>query len=360
MMRYKDLAFRYKLFLVLIVLILVYSISSFLFINFYLKNVLQKHSASAGHFLASSISLNIVGNLHLEDTKGVEYFLKNILENNSDVSYIYIEKDNRIIVSAFNKDLNAELLNNARRTIYPEYGLTKTEKGSFLEFSEPIFGRTAFTLKLGIPDKISKDIIDRTLKLLLYSVLAVVAAALLFSIIISKKLMRPLSVLTTSAIEIADSNYSKAVEIQSKDEVGQLADSFNKMSDAVKIREKELREINEELEIVNIKLHEYINELNRTKDELVRSKQDVAVVETSGAVLHHMRQPLTYLVIAIDMLLSEIKEKGFSDADLIHKNLKAVDEAGNKLTELLKKFENLKEYKSIEYADKIKIIDIDN
>jgi len=359
-MRYKDLAFKFKLFLVLMVLILVYSISSFFFINFYLKNVLQTHSANTGHFLASSISLHITGNFQLENIKGIEYFLKNILENDPDLSYIYIEKDNRIIVSAFNKDLDSELQNNSLRTVHSKYVSVKTAKGDFLEFSEPIYGRTAVNLNLGISDKLSNDIIHRTLRLLLYSVLAAVAAALIFSIVISKKLMKPLSVLTTSAIEIADNNYSKAVEIQSKDEVGQLADSFNKMSAAVNIREKELREINEELETVNVRLHEYINELNRTKDELVRSKQDAAVVETSRAVLHHMRQPLTYLIIAIDMLLSEIKGKGLSDADFIHKNLSAVEEAGSKLTELLKKFEKLKAYKSIEYADEIKIIDIDN
>jgi methyl-accepting chemotaxis protein len=360
MMRYKDLAFKYKLFLVLVVLILVYAISSFLFINFYLKNVLQRHSANVGHFLASSISLHIVGHISLEDTKGLEFFLKNILKNNPEVSYIYIENDKRIIVSALNKDLDAGLLNNMRRTIFKEYVFVETKKGSFLEFSEPIFNRTTFILKLGISDRISNDIINRTLRLLLYSVLSAVAAALLFSIVISRKLMKPLSVLTSSAIEIANGNYSKLVEIRRKDEAGRLADGFNRMVYAVKIREKELREINEELEIVNVRLHEYINELNRTKDELVRSKQDAAVVETSRAVLHHMRQPLTYLIIAIDMLLSEINEKGFADADSIHKNLRAVEEAGNKLTELLKKFENLKEYKSIEYVNEIKIIDIDD
>jgi len=167
-------------------------------------------------------------------------------------------------------------------------------------------------------------------------------------------------VLTASAIEIANGNYSKKVTIQSNDEVGQLADAFIKMEDAVKIREKELREINEELEEVNVRLHEYINELNRTKDELIRTKQDAAVVETSRAVLHHMRQPLTYLIIAIDLLLAEIKEKGALDTAATQKNLRAVEEAGYKLTELLKKFENLKEYKVVEYVDEIKILDIDN
>jgi len=47
-MNYRDLVFRNKLFPVLMVLILVYSISSFLIINLYLKNVLQEHSANTG------------------------------------------------------------------------------------------------------------------------------------------------------------------------------------------------------------------------------------------------------------------------------------------------------------------------
>lgn len=354
----KNLSLRYKLFVVLSVLIIFYAVWAALLVNFYLKNVLKKHFVNNGKVLVATLSSHLVDEMLINDFVEIYAFFDNTMINNSDVSYLFIEKNGNVLLHTFRDGFPKGLLNIGHKNSEVDYVLVTTDKETYYDFSAPIFGGTAGTLRLGMSGKMLEKLLSDTTLSLLCVAFAVVVVALAFSIIISKTLIKPLSMLTASAIEIADGNYSKTVQSHGDDEVGKLSRAFSKMEDAVKIREKKLKEINEELRDVNLKLHEYIEELNRTKDELVKSKQDMAVVETTRAMLHHMRQPLTILILAIDIVADEMqKGKAFNARELL-KKLQAVEESGIRLADLLKKFEKLREYKTIEYSDDTKIVDI--
>ena len=194
---------------------------------------------------------------------------------------------------------------------------------------------------------------------LFYITIAVLAAALGVSVLLARKLTRPLTTLSASAMEMTKSGLLSSVPVESKDEIGYLSTVFNKMLKVAKEREDELREINDELETVNITLHDYIEKLRITTDELVKSRQDMAVIDTARAFLHHIRQPLTYLAMAIDLLSDEIGEGNKLNIGSIQKKLRIVEDAGTALSELLRKFDNLKEYKVMLFDDTTKITDIE-
>ncbi len=353
----KNLSLRYKLSLVLAIVILFYAVCSVLFVNLYLKGVLKKHFIEMGKSLANTMSSHIVDDMLIKDFVGLDAFFEDTMRNNPGVSYIFVEKDGHVLLHTFKEGFPEKLLNIGHKKSEIDYVFVKAGTDTYYDFSSPIFGGRAGILRMGMSVKMIEEMLGSVTRSMLYVAIAAVAVALVFSIIIARRLINPLSMLTASAMKIAGGDYSKTVQIYGSDEVGKLSSAFNKMTDAVKIREKELREINEELETINIKLHEYIEELNRTKDELVKSKQDAAVIETSRAMIHHMRQPLTYLIMAIELFTDEIQEGSFN-ADAIQKRLYAIEEAGRTVAEILKKFENLKEYRAAEYSDKTKIIDI--
>ena len=85
----------------------------------------------------------------------------------------------------------------------------------------------------------------------------------------------------------------------------------------------------------------------------------MAVIDTARAFLHHIRQPLTYLAMAIDLLSDEIREGNELNIASLQKKLRVVEEAGTTLAELLRKFDNLKEYKVMLFDDTTKITDIE-
>ncbi|MDP3112802.1 MAG: HAMP domain-containing protein [Thermodesulfovibrionales bacterium] len=353
----KNLSLKYKLFLSTAVVVLLYAAFSILFVNLYVKNTFEKESIRAGKSLVAAMSSHIVDYLLIKDFIAINKFFDEIMATNNKVSYIFIEKDGQVLLHTFQEGFPKRLLDARHKKGAVDYMVVKTGDETYYDFSTPIFEGRAGFLRVGISEKVGEDAIRETIKSLVFIAVGFLVIALIVSIVISRRLTQPISLLTSSATEIADGNYSKVIEVHGDDEVGKLSSAFSMMVGAVKIREKELREVNEEMETVNVKLHEYITELNRTKDELVKSRQDKAVTETSKAMIHHMRQPLTYLVMAIELFTDEIQGGAFN-MDAIQKRLFAIEEAGTKVSELLKKFEALKEYRTVEYSDQTKIIDI--
>lgn len=355
----KNYSLKYKLFFVLSVTVLLYAVFSVMFVNFYLKDLLKRHFIDMGKVLTATVSNRIVNDLLIKDFVEIDACFEGVMKNNPDVSYLFIERDGQVLLHTFHDGFPKGLLNIGHKKNMTDYVIVETNNESYYDFSTPIFRERTGNLRIGISVRNIEKTLNNAIISLIYVALAAVAIALVFSILISGKLIKPLSMLTDSAAEIANGDYSKTVQAyDSDDEVGRLANAFNKMINAIKLRESHLRETNSELEVYGVRLFEYIEELNRTKNELVKSKQDQAVVQTSRAMLHHVRQPLTYLAMAIELFTDELQEGKNLNTDEIMRRLRIVEEAGKRVAEILKKFENLKEYKTVDYSDETKIVDI--
>ncbi|MFZ5818337.1 MAG: sensor histidine kinase [Chloroflexota bacterium] len=72
--------------------------------------------------------------------------------------------------------------------------------------------------------------IQRTNQLMLYSALGATAVALLLGVFLSRTLTRPLRELTLATHAVSEGDLSQQVPVRSRDELGELALAFNKMS----------------------------------------------------------------------------------------------------------------------------------
>lgn len=87
--------------------------------------------------------------------------------------------------------------------------------------------------------------------LLRYFILLSVSISVLLSLLLLfflRHLMRPIERLGKAANEIAEGDYSQRVPVKTQDEIGALAESFNKMAEAVSEQIQELTRLNEEKE----------------------------------------------------------------------------------------------------------------
>lgn len=357
----KATSLRHKLLLAISSAVLLYAGLSILFVNVYFSGILKRNMISGGTALVSTISAHIADSVLIRDFLGIDHFFHTVKEANSEVAYLFVEKEGAVLVHTFHEGFPRGLLGVGHRRGQPDYVVIEgAGKEIYYDFSSPILNGRAGTLRLGVSGAMVGRTIANAVTSLLTVAVGALALALLLSVVISNRLVvRPLSVLTATATDIARGDYARVVPVETEDEIGRLADAFNKMLEAVRLREGGLREINEELEEVNVKLHEYIGELDRTRDELIKAKQDRAVVETKGALLHHVRQPLTSLIMSIELLIDEMKRGGVSDSGECLRRVKTIEEAGERVAEILRKFEELKEYKAVEYAGKTTIVDIE-
>jgi len=95
-------------------------------------------------------------------------------------------------------------------------------------------GETVGTLVMGrVPfqrNPREEEFIQRTNLMLVYSAVGASLVALLLGIFLSRTLTRPIRELTEATHAVADGELGKQVTVRSKDEMGELASSFNKMS----------------------------------------------------------------------------------------------------------------------------------
>lgn len=357
----KNFLLKHKLYIALCIVVLIFSCFLLILVNVYVKRLIIKESIADGRAVVTTMALHIETPLVTHDFDTISKYFDDIMRANNHISYLFVvQTDGQIPIHTFHKSVPREVLNLPHKKDVLDHALIKTARGTHIDFSAPVLEGKAGTLRVGFDERVGEEAVhDLSITILLIAAV-VMACSFLVSIFIARSLTKPLSDLTTSAMEVAEGDYKKIMLVPGRDEVGMLATAFNKMITAVQSREKELVSLNEELEMVNVRLHEYIEKLRGTTDELVRSKQDAAVVDTARAFLHHLRQPLTYLTMAIELLTDELAEDSPLDYASSKKKLDAIMNAGERLTELLNKFEALESYKIIEFDHLTKIVDIED
>ncbi len=178
--------------------------------------------------------------------------------------------------------------------------------------------------------------------------------SLLISYTLAKMITAPIIQFNSITEEISKGNLSMKVDIQTNDEIGTLAQSFNKMLTALNETQKRLKESHSKLEErVNQRTKE-LNDLNENLEKRVdkeirkRQEQEQLLIQQSklasmgemiGNIAHQWRQPLNALSLVmqniqfayeLDELDDDFMEKSVKKVNLLSKNMsKTIDDFRN-------------------------------
>ncbi|MHB8159513.1 MAG: sensor histidine kinase [Thermoleophilia bacterium] len=156
---------------------------------------------------------------------------------------------------------------------------------------------------------------------LLIAGFASLAASLLLSILLARRLSRPLHEITQAATAVAEGDFSRELAVRSNDEIGRLADAFRYMSSEVQLAQDQQRQF-----VINVS-HELKTPLTAiaghaqalqdgVADDPVTVAKSVAVVVSETSRLSRLIEDLISLA-KFDARQFELKHATVDVADLI-------------------------------------------
>jgi signal transduction histidine kinase len=149
---------------------------------------------------------------------------------------------------------------------------------------------------------------------------------LLGSWLISRSLARPINQLTGAMAVVGSGQLDHPVTASSRDEVGDLARAFGRMTDNLRQSRTDLLRLNTELE-------QKIAQLERTQAQLVQSEKLASIGEMSAAVAHGLRNPLASLRAAAQLV--QRHPEAPSSAEHLHAIVEEVDRLDRRISHLL-------------------------
>lgn len=138
--------------------------------------------------------------------------------------------------------------------------------------------------------------------------------SLLSMLIVAKKLIEPITKLTAATKKVGEEQFTGTLDIHRKDEIGQLAHSFQKMTERLsendRIRKEFISDVSHDFQSPLLNIKGYADLLKNEDLSKVNRKQYAAVIQSETERLSSLTKQLL-LLTSLDQLSSPLHPKSF-------------------------------------------------
>jgi len=237
------------------------------------------------------------------------------------------EKDERAIGTRVSKEVNSAVLQEGepwidRAFVVNEWYITAYEP--IKNINNEIIGM----LYVGMLEKPYKD---TTVRVMLTFILMASLCVMLLLIILyfsTTRIINPLQKMVIATKEIAKGDLSHKVNVNTKDEIGHLADSFNRMTVKLKAANEKLVEWGKTMEE---KVEERTKELTKMHAQLIQSEKLASLGKLSASIAHEINNPLGGILIYSHLLLEDTAKNS-----PYYENLKKIAQETSRCKDIVK------------------------
>ncbi len=113
-----------------------------------------------------------------------------------------------------------------------------------------------------------------------------------------RRLTRPLGELTKMAHDLGEGRLEERIQFQTRDEIGELAGTFNQMAASLQSYQDTLEQ----------KVEERTRELKHSQRQLLQATKLASVGELAGGVAHQINNPTGIILMRVDRLAQEVAQ----------------------------------------------------
>jgi signal transduction histidine kinase len=163
------------------------------------------------------------------------------------------------------------------------------------------------------------------LKDLVFVGLIIVFIAAISGVVVSRKFTAPLEALSAAVRKVAKGNFEVNVDIESRDEVGELSTSFNNMANELKEREHSLK---------------------TAQLALVQSEKMAAVGTLSAGLAHEVKNPLSAV-----LGYAQLSKRKLAQPDVVEKHLETIENETRRCNEIISNLMQFSRQEKGEFTD---------
>jgi two-component system NtrC family sensor kinase len=176
-----------------------------------------------------------------------------------------------------------------------------------------IRGERVGILYVGMLEAPYIDLRNRVVYIFLGIALASVILLSVIAYYTTSTISRPIRDLLTATKKVADGDLKSRLEVESRDEIGELAESFNRMTVALQKATDSYQVLTSTLED---KVREKTDELRAAQDVLIQSEKLASLGKLAAGIAHEINNPLTSILINSHLMLERTDREDPSATNL--------------------------------------------
>jgi signal transduction histidine kinase len=275
-------------------------------------NTMRVELTKQGESIARNLSSRIADTVLIDDFYNAQEAIEDVRGAEHDIEYIFVtNKDGHLFAHTFKDGHPPDLMrwNPLAADSLLSVQLLDTEKGFIRDIGIKIFGGMNPELHIGIKEERITQTLNRIRNLVITLTVIVTIIGTVFSCSLSRLITKPLYRLVDFTHSLSKGEFGKKIESSSKDEIGDLAATFNNLSHELKL---------------------YRERMEDSYKQMLRTEKLTALGRLSAGLAHEIRNPLT----SIKVLFQTFKD----NPDLTKEDMRVVLSAVEQMDDLLTKF----------------------
>jgi signal transduction histidine kinase len=295
----------------IILLTTIVALSVGLLINISIRGVIVNVFHEELEKKAGSIADNLAGRIEefivLGDRFGTTETLNEVLEKEGDLEYIFIlGEEGDVFAHTFENGFPPDIpswntLSGKMRGVQ----LLDTEKGFIRDIGIKFFKRSGSEIHVGIREDSLQMTLARIRNMTILFTVIVIVIGLIAAFYVSSLITRPLNEFVDFTELLGKGEFSKRLEIRSKDELGYLAHRFNRLSMDLKAAQEKIEEA-------------------YTYTHLLQAEKLSSIGQISAGLAHELKNPMTTLKMLFQAF-GEQPDMTRDDAEVIHNEIEKID-----------------------------------